>query len=174
MILVYEGNLKPEQKAELEQILAPFELRKLGDVHLEQTMQELSGSDFKDVENPECGDRPPFLYFVNEDLKDISRIQSQLEEKHVPLFGMAVETENNKSFTLKAQMEEVAQEAEYFAKINELADLLSQADPEKMRTDQDYGSCHLLAARLLHEEEISENMLDTALAVIRSFHPEQS
>ncbi len=173
MILVYEGNLNAEHKRELEEVLKSFSCRQLNDDHLDQTMETLSGPDYTEGNGSINPDRPAFLYFVDEDLKDVSRIQNELEARQVPLACMAIETDNNKTFTLRAQMDEVAQEALYFEKINELTDLLQQADPMKMATDKDYANCHLLAARLLREEEISENMLETALSVIRSFHPEK-
>lgn len=170
MILIYPGNLQWDL-SRLSGLLTGHTLKLLDDASKSQTMGELLNPDYKGIQNPETmhGEDEPFLYFSQVPVEEISQLQTRLEQEGIHIPAMAVETENNRSFTLGALMKEVQREAEYFKKREELADLISQADRSRMQSDQDYFRCVMMAAALLKEDELSENMLNTALKVMHSF-----
>lgn len=169
MILVYPGT-ESKNIQKIKEILKDYPIGWMGDEHKEQQMAVLADQAEKgSLENEHVqGMDVPFIYFAKVPVKEVGRIQKEMEEAGLPIHSMAIETENNRSFQLGTLMEEVDREAKYFQKRDELADLIMQADPARMEKDEDYFKCHLMAAGLLKEAELSEKMLDTAIGVLKS------
>lgn len=168
MIFIYPGTLMPRVK-EIQKALAGKQIAWLSPDMKHTPMKEIAAHPSFDLDK-RAAKGIPFVFCAGEEIDEISRMQSALEAAHLPLHAMAIATNDNAEWTLGYLMEEVGKEAEYFARRDRLADLLKAADPQKMRMDEDYANCHMLALRLLQEDELSESMLDTALRVIESFH----
>lgn len=176
MILFYPGHLSSDPKAiqALHTALKDQPIRLLSDEVLNHPLKDLTDPSaqftcsLEDV-HQEC----PFLLFSGCELNQVSTFQNAIEQAGLPIRAMAIETANNREMHLQDLMAEVEREAEYFAKRDELADLLNNVDPNRLRVDQDYFKCAMLAADLLRQEELSEKMLDTALAVMHSFDKEK-
>lgn len=171
MILIYPGEQKKNSSA-LLRVFEGAECAWLADYQKGWTMERIL--------NDPCtrraqsgGQGMPFVYFADEPVEKISAWQKRLEEEGLDVRAMAVATDENRGWTLRALMDEVAREAAYFQKRDALAEKLSRADRARFAGDEDYRRCFLLAADLLRQEELSERMLDTAIAVIESFDRER-
>lgn len=114
------------------------------------------------------------LYLAGMERKEISALYEKLEEAGLGGVMMAVQTPNNMNWTFEALREELMQEAAYFRKREELVFYLEHADRARLEKDADYRNCMMLAASLMQENDLSEKMLDTALAVVRSLHGVQN
>ncbi len=113
------------------------------------------------------------LYLAGMERKEISALYEKLEEAGLGAVMMAIQTPNNMNWTLEALRKELMQEAAYFQKRAELVFYLEHADRARLEKDADYRNCMMLAASLIQENDLSEKMIDTALAVVRSLHGAQ-
>lgn len=170
MILIYPGAFDADRLETMLSCLKDYEIRLLNDEDLKTPMGNLLAADRSDGDaGSDCRRKAPFLYLSGLNRAQISKLQSDLESAGLPVRSMAVETPDNRAFTLEELMDEVEREAAYFEKRDELADLLMHADRARMQSDRDYFQCCMMAASLLQEEELSETMLDTALQILHSF-----
>lgn len=171
MIFIYPGTLKA-RKNRLLRVFKDEPVAWLCDFHKGRTMEQIISEPVLD--GSKAGSTGlPFVYFVNEPVEKISAWQKEIEQEGLDLQAMAIATEENRSWTLRQLMDEVRREADYFRRRDYLAQRLSQVDRARFARDEDYRRCYLLAADLLREEELSEKMLDTAIAIIDSFSKEK-
>lgn len=172
MILFYPGNLAhdPQALQALQKALNDQPVRYLSDDVLDHPLKDLTNPQTQVSYNPaEMVQDYPFLLFSGYALDQVSKFQNLIEQAGLPIRAMAIETANNREMVLSELMAEVEREAKYFEKRDELADLLNGLDPDRLQADQDYFKCAMLAANLLRQDELSENMLDTALKIMHSF-----
>lgn len=105
------------------------------------------------------------LYCVEMSPKTVSSLQEQLSEEYI----VCLETLNNHSMTLHSLYQEAFQEALYFQKREELVSLLEKVNLKDLQASRDYFQCYVLACELLKQNELSMNMLETAIQIMRSF-----
>lgn len=181
MILVHAWKQPSSQRKEaIDAVLKEYEPVWIAPDSSEKTMKELldsagsaasdaAGQSSEAMKNAHEEDESILVYFCGMDQKEIVELYSALEQASCGEILCSMQTPFNEGWTLEALRNELEREAAYMKKRDELAQLLEQADLARMTADADYRSCMLLAASLLKEDELSENMLDKALEVIRSF-----
>ncbi|MCF0258409.1 MAG: DUF3783 domain-containing protein [Erysipelotrichaceae bacterium] len=165
MILIYPGT-DGNRLSEYRKALSQYEVIPFGDEKEDMTMAEIVKEAGINPGNPK-GVRNPFLFFVNEDRESLSGLLSALEENGLDCSRSAVLTENNRNWKFRDLYEEISREAAYFAKREELADAVAHADPEKIRSDEQYGRIIYAFYEMLQAEKLDEEVLDLALQTAR-------
>lgn len=159
MIIVYYGKdidlQDPIQKA-LCALNIPY--LEIGDDCLNIELKDIQQSS-KDLK----GTYPLFMYFIDEEYETVKKLSSLL---NFPVPRKAMQNENNKQWTLKALMEEIEEEVEYFQVREQLYGLVQKADVKRMETDDEYAQLMAASYGLIEQEEASVDLLKFAIELI--------
>ncbi|MCF0260775.1 MAG: DUF3783 domain-containing protein [Erysipelotrichaceae bacterium] len=165
MILIYPGT-DGNRLSEYENALSQYEVFFFGDEKEDLSMAEIVKECRISPGSP-AGSRSPFLLFVNEDRESISKLLDVLHQKGLDCTRSAVLTPNNRNWKFRDLYEEISREAAYFAKREELAETVRNADPEKIRRDEQYGRIIYAFYEMLQADRLDEDVLDLALQTAR-------
>ena len=159
MILIYYGN-EIDKKAKIKQVVETMNLSyiEIGDSELEKPLKEIQ----KSSRNLE-GRHPLFLYFREEAHQTVQEFEKRLGFT-VP--RKAMQNEFNQNWRLMDLMNEISEEAEYFALREHLYDLIRKADMERMKTDEEYSKLMSAGYGLFEQDDVPKDLLTFAIELI--------
>lgn len=164
MILVYfkEGS---QQKEIVEHVLKDLneEFKEVGDNHLDLVISKVFSSDEEPVENKLYED---FLFLDTMQQDKIQLFAKLLQEKGIRLGRVAVRTENNISWKLKDLMDEVEEEFQYFLLRDQLFEIVTHPDKERLDAHPEYLKRMSLVYAMLEDSNTKMDDLKAAYMLL--------
>lgn len=164
MILVYfkDGS---QQKEIVEHVLKDLneEFKEVGDNHLDLVISKVFSSDEEPVENKLYED---FLFLDTMQQDKIQLFAKLLQEKGIRLGRVAVRTENNISWKLKDLMDEVEEEFQYFLLRDQLFEIVTHPDKERLDADPEYLKRMSLVYAMLEDSNTKMDDLKAAYMLL--------
>lgn len=170
MVLMYPGNREADKQYYIDQLkkLGMEEILLVGDEAMDHTLEELRDMS-QDSITDFHGEQEPFLFFVQEDPRKVALLQKALHEDGRDIDRMAMQTENNMPWTFRKLYDDVSAEAHWFETREKLADLIRQADVQRLQSEPKYQqavySCYTL---LQSDQEIPQRLLDMAVEMLEA------
>ena len=115
------------------------------------------------------GNSQIFMYFYDEKVDTITKIDNALKEEGIFVRHKAVTTPTNLEWTLQELISHIEAEASYFQKREKLRSLVSNPDLVKFSQYPKYRNLMSMCYELLEENDVPEKMLDTAIALIEHY-----
>ena len=109
------------------------------------------------------------MFIDGDNVNEIKSLESILRDNNVKIERKAVKTKNNISWTLRALMDEVDEEFEYFKLRDHLYNLIMHPDKEKLKKDPDYLKLMSMAFSLLEDQNVGKDILEIAIKSIENF-----
>ena len=166
-VLIYLGTSNLKEKV-IEDVFKQIgiEINYIDDDDLENTLERLLELPRKEGEK---GKREPFMFIDGDNVDEIKNLESILRDNNVKIERKAVKTKNNISWTLRALMDEVDEEFEYFQLRDHLYNLIMHPDKEKLKKDPDYLKLMSMAFSLLEGQNVGKDILEIAIKSIENF-----
>lgn len=168
MILIYYGKdlaLKEQVNKILDSLHVSYV--ELGVDDLDSKMNDLAKKENSTSELG--GDHEIFMYFYEEKVDTIEKVDNALKEAGIHIHHKAVNTPSNVEWTLKELMDHIQAEASYFKKREKLRYLVSHPDMVKLAHDPQYMKLMTVCFELLEETDVPEKMYDKALEMIEHY-----
>lgn len=164
MIIFYLGsqeNKRPEWLTHLSR----WNVLQIGDKQKDWTMEQLAKASQDDIQDV-TGEGVPFLFWVDEDSKDVTDLQKELYDAGLNGRQMAVKTEHNMSWPFSKLYDEVCQEARWFEQRDKLSDLIRAADQKRLEKEPKYQQAVFSCYALLQQEDVPLRLLDLAVEML--------
>ena len=139
------------------------EFKEVGDNHLDLVISKVFSSDEEPVENKLYED---FLFLDTMQQDKIQLFAKLLQEKGIRLGRVAVRTENNISWKLKDLMDEVEEEFQYFLLRDQLFEIVTHPDKERLDADPEYLKRMSLVYAMLEDSNTKMDDLKAAYMLL--------
>lgn len=167
MVILYLGQ-DAHRFEQYQKALQDQDLILVGDEDLDHTIQDL----FNRSSNHQIkeGTMNPFMIAdINvHDPEEVGRFLDTLKSQGIEQPLLALRTEHNEKWTLKALKEEIEKEAAYFEKRKQLTKLIQSFGADQLEADPKVKKSVMTAYMMLQAPELPEDQLDLAIEVLES------